>query len=400
MARRRPERRPNRPSPAARAGEIPKPAPARRVRWLIGAVGVAVAALGVVFIASRTDLGWLRRRAEAASAKKDWNGALALWRGVNASPAATAATWLEEGRACLALGRAAQGEAALRRATEIDPGAVRAWVLRLEILRVEDRWIDAAALGWRAFEAVAPEDRAAVLRELTLAALADLPDDLARDTLKKWIAADPDDFEAEAALLRRIGSDPRSDDPDQPARQARLEALTAKHPDRPGPREALATLLADGGDVGRGRGVLDAWPPAARDARYDRLRGRWDLEYEGRPEEAAAAFRRALDAAPHDWRTHYRLARALTILGRRDEAAAAARATARIREALDPMTLGPALEDALEKVERPSPRATIAEACARVGLERLARAWRDLPAAAAPGPAQPAAGWGTSRPTP
>lgn len=369
---------------------------------MVVVVIAAVAVMAFAFLAARPEEpGSLRRRAEAASAAKDWETALALWRRVNGSPSATGATWLEEGRACLALSRAAQGDRALREATAADPKAAKAWALRLEILRVEDRWFDASRIGWEAFEALAPEDRAAVLREMTLAAVSDLPDDLARDTLKKWIAADPEDVEAEAALWRRIGGDPRSDDPDRPTRLARLETLVAKHPDRPDVRETLATLLADGGDVERGREVLDAWPEAARDARFDRLDGRWKLDYEGRPEEAVAALSRASEAAPHDWRTHYRLARALTILGRRDEAARAARTTARIREALDPMTLGPALEDAFARLDRPSARATIADACARVGLERLARAWRELPAAIPPAGPQPAAGAsGTRRPIP
>ncbi|WP_165246550.1 tetratricopeptide repeat protein [Paludisphaera soli] len=399
MARRRTPRRPSRPSPAPRveAASRSSALTARRV----GFAFAAVLALVAIFLATRPEgIDAVRRRAEAASARKDWGEALTLWRRVNASPSATAATRLEEGRACLALGRAAQGEAALREATAADPKLAKAWALRLEILRVEDRWFDASAVGWEAFEAVAPEDRAAVLRELTLAAISDLPDDLARDALKKWIAADPEDVEAEAALQRRIGADPRSDDPDRPTRLARLEELVARHSGSPSAREALATLLADGGDVERGREVLDAWPEPARDGRYDRLVGRWKLEYDARPEEAVGPLARAIEAAPHDWRTHYRLARALTILGRREEAAKEAKATARIREALDPMTLGPALEDAFAKVDRPSARATIADACARVGLDRLARAWRELPAAP-PAPAQTSTGAaGTSRPMP
>jgi tetratricopeptide (TPR) repeat protein len=377
----------------------PRPREPRR----IVAAGVAALALSllllVAFLATRPeDPAGLRRRAEAAAARKDWSEALELWRRVNDSPAATAATFLEEGRANLALGRAARGEEALRRATAADPSVARAWLLRLEILRVEDRWFDAAAVAREALAKVAPEDRAAVLRELTLAALSEIPDDLARDTLRKWIAADPDDVEAEAALTRRIGSDPRPDDPDRETRLARLEALVAARPDLPNPREALVAALADDGDVERGRAALDAWPEPARDARYDRSRGRWDLEYDGEPARAVDAFRRVLEAAPHDWRSRYRLARALAALGRRDEAEREARAVARAREALDPMAAGRELDDAFSKVDRPGARGVIADACARVGLDDLARAWREPP----PSPsAQPAAGGsGVRRPIP
>ena len=71
------------------------------------------------------------------------------------------------------------------------------------------------------------------------------------------------------------------------------------------------TALADAGEPDRGRVFLEGWPAAMRDARYWRLRGRWDLEYDHRPDQAIPAFRAALEVLPHDWRTHYRLARAL-----------------------------------------------------------------------------------------
>ena len=41
--------------------------------------------------------------------------------------------------------------------------------------------LEAQRLGWQAFDAVAPASRQSILRELTLALLADLPDDLARN---------------------------------------------------------------------------------------------------------------------------------------------------------------------------------------------------------------------------
>lgn len=282
---------------------------------------------------------------------------------------------LEEATAHLAAGRAAKAERALRETTAAAPGNARAWVLLLEILRVEDRRLEAMSLGWEALGRVALGDRPTILRQLTLACLTDVPDETARATLNRWIAADPSDFEAETALLRRIGADPRAGDPDRAARVERLEAIVAAHPDEPNPREALIVALADGGEAERGRTVLDAWPVNARDARYHRLLGRWELEYDRRPERAVEALRLALETLPHDWPTHYRLARALTILDRPDEARREAETVARIREALDPRTLGPSLDAAFSKIDEPQSREAIAELCQRVGLERLAREW-------------------------
>ena len=96
---------------------------------------------------------------------------------------------------------------------------------------------------------------------------------------------------------------PPSDDPSRQARLDRLTDLLASHPDHEGLREALVTALADAGEPDRGRVFLEGWPAAMRDARYWRLRGRWDLEYDHRPDQAIPAFRAALEVLPHDWRT-------------------------------------------------------------------------------------------------
>jgi tetratricopeptide (TPR) repeat protein len=346
-------------------------------------VGLAVAILGLVallsavgFLLIRGDRRSLKAQAESAVKAKDWEGALKLWRKVNASADASGATLLQEGRACLALGRAAQAESALRKSVAATPEDAQAWLFLAVIFRVEDRQIDAMNLLWRAIDSIPPADRSALLREVTLTVLTELPADDARSTLDRWLAADPSDVEAETALLRRIGSDPQSDDPDRQTRRERLEALMVDHLDHPNVRETLALLLVDGRDDDDFRAVLDAWPGDSRDARYWRLKGRLQLDVDRRPEPAVDAFRRALAEVPHDWRTHYSLARALTRLNKAEEAAEEARTVSRIREAIDPLTLGPILGSAVTRLDQPSARATIADLCERVGLERLAQAWR------------------------
>jgi tetratricopeptide (TPR) repeat protein len=352
---------------------------------LAGAVVLATAA-GVYL--SRGGGRSPKARAEAAVKAKDWETALALWRKVNASAEASGEAFFQEGRACLALGRAAQAEDVLRRAVAAEPEDARAWQLLAMIYRFEDRQIDSMNLLRKALESIAPADRANLLLEVTMTILTDLPDDVARSTLQRWLAADPADVEAEAALLRRIGSDPRSEDPDRQARLDRLEELNARHPDRPNVREALAITLADGRDDNDFRAVLDSWPADARDARYWRLKGRLYLDVDRRPEPAADAYRRSLAETPHDWRSHYGLARALMQLNRPEEAANEARTVSRIREAIDPLTLGPSLDAIVTHLDREAARASFADLCARVGLDRLAQAWRSAPAPApAPAPA-------------
>ena len=77
----------------------------------------------------------LRAQAEAAEQAKDWATALRLWRRINDTLGATGMTHLGEGRACLALDRAADAERALRKSIVAMPGQADAWLLMLEIMR-------------------------------------------------------------------------------------------------------------------------------------------------------------------------------------------------------------------------------------------------------------------------
>jgi thioredoxin-like negative regulator of GroEL len=332
----------------------------------------------------------LRMQAESASRAGDWGKALGLWRRINAGSGATGATHLGEGRASLALGLAAQAERALRKAAVAAPGEPEAWLLLLKIFRVEDRPLEAFQLGWEAFSALPPENRTELLRELTLTALTDLPDNLARETLRRWIESDPGDIDARVAYLRRIGAEPRSDDPDQATRLAELSDLLASHPDHVGAREALVTALADAGEPERGQTLLESWPAGQRDGRYWRLQGRLTLEHAHQPGPAASALRTALVDFPQDWRTHYRLARALQMEKRTAEAQQEAEVVGRIRELLDPSMLGARLDVSFLHLDDPAALATLAALCDRAGLTRLAQAWRDSkPASAEPDSSSP-----------
>jgi predicted Zn-dependent protease len=312
---------------------------------------------------------------------------LRFWREINSTSAATSVTHLEEARACLALGRAAQAEKSLRRAIAAQPTDPDPWRLLLEILRVEDRTLEALHLGSSAAASVRPDARRALLLELTLSHLADLPDELVRVTLRRWADADGADVDARVALLQRIAAQPRAADPDRATLLAQLEALLASHPDHIAAREALVTALADTGEPDRGRALLEHWPETARDARYWRLYGRWGLEYDRQPLLAVNAFRNALAELPQDWRTWYRLARALRILGREGESLEAAKTVSGIREALDPLFVGPRLSAASEHLDDPHVLRDLADLCARAQLASLAKAWRTEAQIAAQHPA-------------
>ncbi len=372
MSRRRP--RPNLP----RAAASPAPVCLRKRRRGIApaAIGLVVAASWAAYVLAPESPTRLRARAEAAERAEDWPEALAAWGTLNRTPRADARSLLAEARAALALGRAARADRALVGAMAEAPADPEPALLRLELLRMEDRAVEAARVGWATFEAVAPDSRREVLRALTLALLDDAPDDLARATLQRWIAADPADADALVALYRRIAPMPRLGDPDVSARIAALQTILDRDPSHVDAREVLIQTLADAGDPARGRLLLDAWPGDARDARYQRLAGRWALDYERKPALAVASLRHALTELPHDWRTRYRLARALRADGRAAEARRAAETVALLREALDPVPLGRRLTADLGRLDDIQSRLDLADLCARVGLTRLADAWR------------------------
>ena len=112
-----------------------------------------------------------------------------------------------------------------------------------------------------------------------------------------------------------------------------------------------------------------------RDARYWRLQGRWYLEYDHRPQQSVIALQTALVDLPQDWRSWYRLARALHTLGRDTESQQAAEVVSRIREVLDPLVLEPRLHAAFEHLDDSTAVHALADLCRRAGLSRLAVAW-------------------------
>ena len=345
--------------------------------WMIAALaGITVSLLLVLISSLASDSpSVLRNKAEAAARAGNWGMALRYWKTLNASANAQGFSYLAEARAYLALGQAAQAEIALHRAVTIEPSNPEPWQLLLQIAFIEDRTLEAQRLGWEAYASIRTEARPALLRTLTLGLLTDLPIEQVRTMLQRWINADPDDLHAQIALWQRIALQPRATDPDRPTILAALEALLARHPDHIAAREALITALADSGEPDRGRVLLETWSESMYDARYWRLRGRWDLEYDHHPQRAVSALQRALVDLPQDWRSWYRLARALHIVGRDSESKKATEAVTRIREVLDPLVLEPRLHTAFDHVDDPAALRDLATLCRQAGLQQLAEAW-------------------------
>ena len=337
----------------------------------------------------------LLAEARAATSKGDRAGACAAWHAWNATDGATAATLLVEAQLAADLNRGRDAERIARQVIQLDASSASAWTLRINRLRVLDQPIEALTLGLSALGGIrSAEFRRAILKATTLATLAEVPDADARGQLDRWIAADPADLDAQVARLTWIAANPHPGDSDRAIRIVELQGIVAGHPDHVAARDALGVALGDSGEVARGQAILDGWPldqPAShrlgapggqdRGYRFDRLQGRWDLEFNHQPGRAAARFRAACLVAPHDWKSHYGLARALQATGHAPEARAEALAVTRLRERLDPATLGPRLTTAFAQLDggtasqAAGAMADLAALGRSVGLVELADAW-------------------------
>ena len=88
------------------------------------------------------------------------------------------------------------------------------------------------------------------------------------------------------------------------------------------------------------------------------------------------AFRKTVAVLRQDWRAWSGLARSLRRTARDAEARQAAETVSRIREVLDPMSLGPSLAAAFRHLDDPAALRDLAELVGRAGLTRLSDAWR------------------------
>src|SRR5262249_53687175 len=158
---------------------------------------------------------------------------------INDTEAANGLSHLREASACLALSRAGQAELALRKSTQLDPFDPEPWRLLMEILRVEDRTLEALHTAWEGYDKVRPDGRRTILRELTLSLLAEVPEETIRMVLQRWIDADGSDVDASIALLQRIALQPRATDPDRETLLADLESILASNPGHITAREVL-----------------------------------------------------------------------------------------------------------------------------------------------------------------
>jgi tetratricopeptide (TPR) repeat protein len=215
----------------------------------------------------------------------------------------SAVAQLDEGKASYLLGQYDQAEACWRRALELDPTVPEAaWAL-LDLYYLEGRGDDARQVALRQY-ALEPDrrDRARLLLELVRQ---DAEPPAAASVVNRFapvVGRDTNEFRAAIALGLALVHSGRPE-----AGTSTLREVVRRRPDDPDAWDALLTGLDDadrpdelGAEVGRLTPALAADPRLARHlGRAAQARRDWPA--------AAAAYRRAWEARPHDLELLYRL---------------------------------------------------------------------------------------------
>lgn len=256
------------------------------------------------------------------------------------------------------------------------PDKPEGWVIFLDLLRVlgqTDRIIEITdQIAANEIARRSPE----VLMTATLGLLTDLEPALIRQRLTRWAAAEPGEPLAAAALLQRYNENPLPDDPSRDNRLQSARSLLEKFPDNIDIRQALVEMLLTSGQFEEAGKLLQDWPAAGQNSvGFQRLKGRYLQDSMQDYQNAIASFEFVLKKTPYDWKTRYRLARALKAVGKEKEAATESARMLEIREILDPTRLEPIIRQAFPKGKTPEP-SQIISLLNKIGLNSLARSWQ------------------------
>ncbi|WP_197447204.1 tetratricopeptide repeat protein [Tautonia plasticadhaerens] len=299
-----------------------------------------------------------------------------------------------EGESYLRVDRARDAEAAWRACIAADPlhptpmAYHRAAAERLvELYATQGRWDEANAVLWGLYEAVGPADRPNVLIMRLRVEVERISAETRVARLRRFVAADPDDWESRLGLARADWELGRRGE----ATRGTLACIEAR-PDDLRPRCDLLEIHRDRGDrAGLVAALAELPGGAVGDGRIWSHRG-LALLASGEVGAAADAFRRAVALRPSDEQLLYRLALAERRAGRREEADLL---MARRRAVLDARD---GFHDALQAYSRVVPPGSgvpqddageterLASLCDALGLGREARALRSFATEAMPPP--------------
>ncbi len=229
-----------------------------------------------------------------------------------------------EAQAYLAADRARDAEAALLAILDDDPlhppdpGLYHdASQELLKIYATEDRWEDAYGIIWKAYDHAAPPDRPLALTMRLRCELERVAQSETIKLLRRYIAADPDDFEALRALAKaELALGERA----EAVRD--MEACLRAHPEDPRPWRDYLTMLQTLGEQEAFDATMARVPPSAEtEPEIWIFRGQ-AKERAGNWQAAEEDYRKALELNPNLNNAHYRLSVIQERQGRREQAAA------------------------------------------------------------------------------
>jgi tetratricopeptide (TPR) repeat protein len=257
----------------------------------------------------------------------------------------------------------------------------------LKVYAMEDRWEDAYPVIWKAYDHAAPADRPVLLTMRLRCELERVAPNETLKTLRRYVAADPADFEALRAMANAelaVG---------QRAEALRhMEACVTGRPDDPRAWRDYLTMLQSSGEQAAFDAALARVPPSAdSEPEIWMFRGQVK-ERQGDWSGAAGDYRKALELNPILLNANYRLAMIAGRLGHRDEAASHRKRWDKLREARVQLRQADAeYRMALDAASAPSPKPSaigdlrtatrrLASVCEALGWTRAVEACNQIAA--------------------
>jgi tetratricopeptide (TPR) repeat protein len=242
---------------------------------------------------------------------------------------------------------------------------------------LEVRLDEARQTLWRAYDMAGPIDRPAILVMLLRAEFERIAHEEAAATLRRYVHATPDDWEARRALAieeQWAGH--------EHAAESNIQACLKARPADPGVWRSWLEILHRKGDLEGVKAALNRLPPSADgDAEVWKYRG-LAREWAGDPAGASEAYRRATLLKPYDSSSFYRLGLTEQRLGRTEQARDHIRHSQELNRAY--LELHTAYLKYVETSQRAKPGDAnydalverIASLCDQLGWTREADAWR------------------------
>ncbi len=310
--------------------------------------------------------------ARAKFGSADWQAGLEQLRLIPDGSPNLAEARFYEGSALLELDRGAQAERTLHECIVLERDSVPARQKLVELYLWEDRPLEARRLVWEVYNLVRPDNRVAALDQLFRIDFAGLPLELRIARLERFIANNPNDLDAVAALATAYST---TENPLLIGRSVpMLREVLEQYPNHPDCWAALAQLSFPE-NAEETMKLLDAWPEEHRDVQHLILLGTVQQEHKADYPKAAETFRQVLQSQPENWKVRYRYAACLRAMGETEKADRQLKIHTRISGALNADAIGKLLQESATQPATAGFRHRMGELYETVGRFKEARCW-------------------------